>query len=286
MIRVFARKTKMSPSDNLAFFGLPPLGKLPDVPVYISCLFTWDVPQAHQLYGAWSFAWRRKRSMVRIGGPAFGSMATDAFVPGRFVKPGVTMTSRGCPKRCPWCFVPSREGPLRTMPHIAPGNNLIDNNLLACRRGHLEKVFAMLAGQRAVKFSGGLDIDYLTPWVVEQLKALPSLQYLYVACDSERDLRRLDKAADLLGDISIEKKRCYVLVGFDGETQARAAQRCRAVLAKGFLPYAQLFRGAASSKSRGLWRDFCGYWSQPRLYRKKELMLLDEQRGSRDYDTS
>lgn len=266
MIRVFARKTSFTPTDDLAFYGPPPLFHLPvKEHVYVSVTFTWDKLNGAYLTKQWSLRFRR----VRLGGPAFGDPG-DEFVPGRFLKEGITITSRGCPKNCPWCFVPKREGKLREL-QIQPGYIIQDNNLLACSRGHIERVFEMLVGQKkAAVFSGGLDIDFMQPWHIELLKSIRiGKSGLWVACDQAEDIKRLDKAADLLGDFDIEKKRCYVLVGMDGETQDQAKARCVAVLQKGFLPFAQLYRGETAEQSRGQWHDFCGFWSQPRLYRKK-----------------
>ena len=267
MIRVFARKTKWTPTDPLAFYGDESLYAVQeygsDCPVYVSCAFTWDKKKAVDLARAWAMHFRD----VQIGGPAFGDPGGE-FVPGRFIKEGVTFTSHGCPKRCPGCLVPQREGKLREL-KIQPGYIVQDNNLLACTVKHIENVFEMLKWQsRAIQFKGGLDKDFLKPWHVELLKKI-KVSELWVACDRPEDLPRLDKAADLLGDFSIEKKRCYILVGMDGDTQEQAKARCIAVLRKGFLPFAQLFRGETAGPSRRGWHDFCYFWSKPGLYRKK-----------------
>jgi len=266
MIRVFARKTNWTPRDPLAFYGDESLYAVreygSDYPVYVSCTFTWDKKKAVDLARAWAMHFRN----VQIGGPAFGDHGGE-FVPGRFIKAGVTFTSRGCPKRCPWCLVPIREGQIRELT-IQPGYIVQDNNLLACTVKHIETVFEMLKWQqKGIEFKGGLDIDYMQPWHIELLKKIKVAE-LWVACDRQEDLPRLDKAADLLSDFDIEKKRCYVLVGMNGETQDQAKERCIAVLKKGFLPFAQLFRSETAGPSRGQWHDFCGFWSQPRLYRK------------------
>jgi hypothetical protein len=267
-IRVFPRRiSDWTPTDELAFVGEPPLFKLPDLPVFISVTFTWDKIRGEQLYRYWQAT--RQFRHIKYGGPAWGTKATPEFTPGRFLKEGVTITSRGCSKRCPWCLVYQREGQLREI-NIAPGHIVQDNNLLACSRAHVEDVFAMLAEQKeTANFAGGLDVDYLEPWHVEAFKGLRIAKCgLCVACDCDKDLARLDKAADLLADFSIEKKRCYVLVGFNGETQDQAHRRCEAVLAKGFLPFAQFYRGPDAGLSRGSWGPFCAFWSQPRYYRK------------------
>ena len=99
MIRVFPRKTAWTPTDALAFVGDPPLILPSEHPVFVSVAFTWDIEEGKRLAAAWGQYFRD----VHIGGPAFGD-AGDAFEPGVFLKPGVTITSRGCPRNCPWCF--------------------------------------------------------------------------------------------------------------------------------------------------------------------------------------
>ena len=110
MIRVFPRKTKWTPDDELAFVGDPPLFRPPEQPVRISVAFTWDRVEGYRLQSGW----RQFYQSVELHGPAFDNPG-DEFVPGRFIKEGVTITSRGCPKRCPWCFVPQREGKIREL---------------------------------------------------------------------------------------------------------------------------------------------------------------------------
>ncbi len=274
-IRVFPRRTSMTPTDDLAFVGEPPLFELPDLPVHISVTFTWDMRKAAALIDSWRAKTHRNPF---IAGPAWGKsdIGENAFTPGRFVKPGVTFTSRGCPKKCPWCLVPKREGPLREI-NIAPGHIVQDNNLLACSRGHIERVFEMLRQQkRGIKFSGGLDIDYLEPWHVELFKSI-RIDELWVACDCERDLRRLDKAADLLSDFPQDKKRCYVLVGFGGEKLIDAERRLGRVYAKGFLPFCQPYKpidaefGWCPGEDHEMIRRVVRKWSRPAAYRKKNV---------------
>ena len=152
MIRIFPRRTKWTPTDDLAFVGDPPLFRPPEMTVRISCTFTWDIQEALRLERSWS----RFYSDIQIGGPAFDDPGAE-FVPGRFIKYGVTITSRGCSKNCEWCLVPRREGWIRELP-INNGWDVNDNNLLACSEKHVLKVFEMLRRQpEPIKFSGGLD---------------------------------------------------------------------------------------------------------------------------------
>jgi len=260
--RVFVRRTSFTPDDDLAFIGEPPLYR-PDVDsVHVSCVFTWDKAEALRLRDSWA----RYYDNVQVGGPAFDDPGNE-FVPGMYLKRGITITSRGCPKKCPWCFVPKREGALREYAFIPVGHIIQDNNLLACSRGHIEGVFEMLRWQnKAAKFSGGLDIDFLRPWHVDLLQTI-KVKELWVACDTEAALKRLRRVAGLLSDFPIEKKRCYVLIGHNTSLD-ECEDRCGKVLAMGFLPFAQLYR----SPDREInwtkeWKALQRKWSRPAIYR-------------------
>jgi hypothetical protein len=157
LIRVFPARTEWTPKDELAFIGEPPFWRpgTVDTPVMVSVTFTWQRRRAEQI----ADSWRMYYSNVRVGGPAYQDRGGE-FVPGRFLKRGCTITSRGCPKKCGWCNVPGAEGPLREL-SIKPGWIVQDNNLLACSDRHILAVFDMLRAQkRNVFFNGGLDKDF------------------------------------------------------------------------------------------------------------------------------
>lgn len=271
IIRVFPRKTKWTPTDDLAFVGEPPLYDLPNLPVHISVVFTWDREKGTFLVNSWS----KRCKDVRIGGPAFGDYDGE-FVPGRFIMEGLTITSRGCPKQCLYCLVP-HDGKRPIELKIKPGHRVQDDNLLACSRGHIEKVFEMLETQKGIIFSGGLDIDYLEPWHVDLLKKI-SLDEIWVSCDRQEDLKRLDKAKDLLSDFSIEKRRCYVMIGFDDESLEEMNRRCEQVYdnERGFLPFVMPYKSPDAEFSwcgREDWMDMAKMikkWSRPAIYRSKK----------------
>jgi hypothetical protein len=66
LIRVFPRKTKATPTDELAYFGPPDLFTEADR-VHVSVTFTWDKPAAERLADQW-----RHVAPVEVGGPAYG----------------------------------------------------------------------------------------------------------------------------------------------------------------------------------------------------------------------
>ncbi len=106
LIRVFPDRNKWTPDDELAFVGEPPLFRpgTPDTPVMVSVTFTWWRRRAEQIANSWRMFYEN----VSIGGPAYDDPGGE-FTPGRFLKKGCTITSRGCPKKCGWCKVPFSE---------------------------------------------------------------------------------------------------------------------------------------------------------------------------------
>lgn len=266
MIRVFPRMTKWTPVDELAFVGDPPLEILrpPEQPVYVSIAFERDIPEGERLQRGWSEYY----SDVRIGGPALGDPGGD-FVPGRFIKKGVTITSRGCPRECPWCFVPRREGKLRELP-IQPGWIIQDNNLLACSRSHFERVIEMLQQQRRrVSFTGGLDARYLAEWHIDALKTI-NVREMWFACDTLGHLPALEHAISQLQAWPAYKRRCYVMVGYGDETIVEAEYRLKRVYELGFLPFAQLYKGPGQQVYDRRWLALNKKWSRPALYRTQK----------------
>ena len=141
LARVFPRKTSMSPTDEHAYFGDPVMFPKYDE-VHISVTFTWDIKRGYYLKKQWEMVCDN----VKIGGPALED-CVDTFTSGKYLKKGMTITSRGCPNKCGFCLVPEREGKIRELP-VVEGNNIADNNLLACSWDHIYDVFEMLKTQR------------------------------------------------------------------------------------------------------------------------------------------
>lgn len=259
IIRVFPRRTAYTPTDDYAFVGYPPMMRPEATEVHVSCVFSWDMDLAIGLRAAWQQYYR----LVLLDGPAF-NRSHGHFEPNRYVKQGITFTTRGCDNHCPWCLVPEREGKLRPL-EIKPGYIIGDNNLLQSSQNHIDAVFQMLRGQnQAAVFSGGLDARLITDSMAEALRSL-RINQLFLACDTEPRLVPLRKAVYKLKTLGRDKLRCYVLIAYNGETIQQAENRLISVWEAGCLPFAQLYQPPERKqiKYSKEWRDLARTWSRP-----------------------
>lgn len=258
LIRVFPRRTSFTPRDSYAFVGDPPMLRPEADEVHIDCTFTWDIDRAKRLRDAWA----QYYPAVKIGGVAFDD-CPDGFIPGRYIKTGVTFTSRGCNNQCPWCLVWKREGKLREYANFPAGNIIQDNNLLQCNKSHTDKVLQMLRAQKRIEFSGGLDARLLK-WIdAEKLRSL-NIYQLFFACDTKASLTSLRKAGELLKGLDRRKLRCYVLLAFNGQTISEAQEHLENVWQAGFMPHAQLYQPPDHYIDYPLeWRHLQRTWCRP-----------------------
>ena len=257
--RVFPSKTAATPNDELAFVNCdyPELLGVECDEVHISVAFTWDKQRAEILADAW-----RNIAPVKIGGPGWSNEHSGEFVPGRYMKLGYVITSRGCPNRCWFCSVWKREPGLTELP-IREGNIVQDDNLLACSDRHIINVFRMLGQQRRAAHLMGLEAALLKPWHVDFLVCINPAA-MWFAYDTPDDLEPLVCAGRLLAEAGFSRNKlyCYVLVGHPKDTFADAEQRLRRAWAEGFIPFAMLWRDEKGERDPE-WRKFARPWSRP-----------------------
>ena len=77
----------------------------------------------------------------------------------------------------------------------------------------------------------------------------------------------LERSADLMSDYKIWQKRCYVLIGFNGETLLRAEKRLETVYEMGFLPFTQLYQNDKKRPWTPEWDKLQRKWCRPAAYR-------------------
>lgn len=266
LIRVFPRKTRATPNDALARFGPPDLFDEADE-VHVSVTFTWDIPRAEELAEQWRYV-----APVKIGGVAYGDSSLE-FIPGRYIKPGYTITSRGCPEKCWFCGVWKKWPVAHPLP-IYDGWNILDDNLIACPREHVEAVFAMLRRQKGrCEFSGGIQPARLEDWHAELFAGLSPKPNVFFAYDPGDTFESLESAARRMlaagFTAASHRLRSYVLIGFPKDTIAAAEKRLKSLLEIGITPFAMRWRPENPAGERRApgpeWREFQRSWARPAI---------------------
>jgi hypothetical protein len=266
LIRVFPRKTKATPDDDLAYFGPPDMFAEADE-VHVSVSFTYDIARAERLAEQW-----RHVAPVKVGGVAYGDSSLE-FIPGRYIKRGYTITSRGCPRRCWFCGVHKKWPTANPLP-IHDGWNVLDDNLLACSRDHVEAVFAMLRRQkRRVHFTGGLEALSLQDYQVDLLASLTPRPAMFWAYDPGDAFETLEYAARRMLDAGFtaasHRLRVYVLIGYPKDTLAMAEARLRQMTSIGLTPMAMLWEPETKSAEKYRpapdWHAFKRRWIRPAI---------------------
>jgi hypothetical protein len=225
------------------------LADKPDT-VWLSAIFSWDVPQLIELA-------KQAQSLgihVEAGGcGAFGvreairqraGVESTGMPDGRFERePGaykMVFWSRGCPaKNCslgfprdglpPICSVPTMEGWRYTLyQDVTPARMILDNNLSALPRKHQELIVerTLSAGFASVDANSGFEPRSLMsrPWVVELWKQLPLVcwRFAYDEAAERGPVLECIRLLDSFG-ISRRKLRIYCLAGNEpiAECEAR-----------------------------------------------------------------
>ena len=110
--------------------------------------------------------------------------------------------TRGCPNKCSWCIVPGKEGNIRPENDIEDflrhkSAVLMDNNVLAHEHGirQIEKIIKL--GVR-VDFNQGLDARLIDDGVSRLLSKVKWLHPIRLACDSQSQMKHIQRAVTLL----------------------------------------------------------------------------------------
>ena len=164
---------------------------------------------------------------------------------------------------------------MRELP-ISEGWNVLDDNILATSNEHFAAVCEMLKHQaHRAEFTGGLEAARLTDWHIKKLWDLKPKQ-MFFAYDTPDDLEPLMDAGKRLQEAgwarALHKLRCFVLVGYPGDSMDAAIIRLRIAWEAGFLPSAMLWRDHDGKRDKE-WARFQRLWIRPIV--TKQLLKAD-----------
>lgn len=140
------------------------------------------------------------------------------------IKPRINwgFTTRGCIRKCHFCFVPEKEGNIHVVGDIYDiwdGESkelmIMDNNILALPE-HFMKIATQLKQEKLkVDFNQGLDHRLLTKEIAEELLSLKHISFVRFAFDHISYKDTVVKALKILKECGLKdwKSRWYIYVG-------------------------------------------------------------------------
>ena len=129
--------------------------------------------------------------------------------------------TRGCPNHCPWCVVPSKEGPIRPnapLEEFVRHNEVIlmDNNILAHEFG-IQQLERLATRRVRIDLNQGVDAARIDIPVAKLFAKLMWLEPVRLACDHISRLEVVVKAIQLMRWYNVEPRRysVYMLLKSD-----------------------------------------------------------------------
>lgn len=224
-------------------------------------------------------------AVIDIGGTGYDLKKAlppemDRMMPDYTLYPGMDydlgFTSRGCDRRCPFCFVPSKEGRFRRHQHPSEFHDpahrkvvLLDNNILLDKGWFFEVTDWILEKGLKVDFNQGLDIRLMDSDVAARLTELDPIGCWHFAFDSLDYKDAVGRGIGMLDDAGLNvrsKAMFYVYLKDDGEFTS-ALERCELLKSWGATPY--IMTDPTSKHTRRM-KDL-KRWARPWIFWKTDF---------------
>jgi hypothetical protein len=155
--------------------------------------------------------------------------------------------TRGCPNRCKWCVVPTKEGniaPYMDIAEVSAGRKnviLMDNNVLASDYGlqQIEKIVSM--GVR-VDFNQGLDARLVTDEIAQLLAKVKWIKRIRFGCDTPGQIAECERATALIDKHGYKGEYFFYCILLNDFKEAFTRVNHWKNKGRRFLPYCQPYR--------------------------------------------
>lgn len=124
--------------------------------------------------------------------------------------------TRGCPNKCPWCYVPQKEGkirPYRTWQELVRPDTkkltLMDNNILACPHG-IEQLRELAETDYRIDINQAMSVFLITPETADVLARCKWQKYIRFSVDQKSQIDGMYRAAALLSERGVPNSKLFV----------------------------------------------------------------------------
>ena len=124
--------------------------------------------------------------------------------------------TRGCINKCPWCYVPKKEGdirPYRTWQEIVRADTnkltLMDNNILAHPHG-IEQLRQLAETDYRLDINQAMSVFLVTTKTADILARCKWKKYIRFSVDQKAQIEGMYRAADLLAERGIPNSKLFI----------------------------------------------------------------------------
>lgn len=197
-----------------------------------------------------------------------GSKETKLAKAEVIAKAGIGFSSRGCIRKCPFCFVPRKEGEFRQASEIKdllnPKSNVLilnDNNLTAdpfC----IDKLHEIRDRRLIVDINQGCDVRLITEDIAQALGEVKHLRSLHYAWDLMGFENQVIRGIKVLSKyVKTYQHMCFMLTGFNTSFE-EDMYRLRKLDELGVKPYVMVYNQKEEPKLKHFAR-----WVNGRFYK-------------------
>lgn len=152
--------------------------------------------------------------------------------------------TRGCPRICPHCFVPKKEGDIKPHADYQEFANhkhivLMDNNVLAHQHG-IHQIEEIAKTNHTIDFNQGLDARLIDNSIAKLLSKIKWKPTIRLACDSTSMMKPIHKAVELLRWHNATPRNYFVYVLIKNTDSA--LERIKFLKGLNLDPFAQPYR--------------------------------------------
>ena len=156
--------------------------------------------------------------------------------------------TRGCPNKCKWCVVPTKEGkitPYMDIEEIAIDGRkniiLMDNNVLASDYG-LQQIEKIVSMDVRVDFNQGLDARLVTDDIAQLLARVKWMNCIRFGCDTPGQIAECERATALIDKYGYKGEYFFYCILMNDFKEAFNRVNHWRKRGRRFLPHAQPYR--------------------------------------------